>query len=97
MARTLIKDTCETARQIMGGELDANLGDIMQAVQARKRNMFRPGTRVRFVGTKNPAMDGVEGAVTKVNARTVSVGVGEKDEFGYEKEYNADVALLEVI
>lgn len=102
MARMLIKDTCETARRIMDGELDADLTYILEACAARKKNMYRKGTKIRLVGTKNVSLDGKEGVVTKVNAKTVSVGIGAPStEFGMtyypDGEYNVPLSMLEVI
>ncbi len=92
----LLKDTCETAARIMAGELDGDLGFIAQAVQARKQRMFRKGARVRLVGTRNPSLEGAEGRIIKVNQRTITVGVWS-DELGFEREFNVDPPLLELV
>ena len=98
----LLKDTCETARAIMAGELDSDLEMIRQAVAARQKARFRKGARVKLVGTKNPEIDGKEGVILKVNARTVSVGLGEKEvtdwgTFYKDGEFNCPPAMVEVI
>lgn len=91
----LIKDTCETARAIMAGELDSDISFILEACKARTKSMFRKGSRVRLVNTRNVSLEGAEGTIVKVNQKSVTVGVGEKDEFGYLKEYNVPLAMLE--
>lgn len=98
MARTLIKDTSPLAAEILDGKHDAILDYLDQAIRARKKTMFRKGTRVRLTGTRNPELEGREGVVTAVNAKRISVGVGEKDEYGfYEDSFLVPVAMLEVI
>lgn len=106
-ARRLIRDTCEIAAAIIDGKYDADLGYIAEAVQARKKAMYRKGVKVRLVGTKNPSLDGKVGTVLKVNATRISVGVGEKKTegagtpFAYEVwsdgEYNVPPSMLEIV
>lgn len=95
----LIKDTCETARAIMAGELDADLDYIMQACSARTKGMWRKGMTVRLTGTKNPTLDGKEGVILKVNTKTITIGVGvaTTDQWGtsYDGgEYNVPPSML---
>lgn len=97
MARKLLKDTCETARAIIDGELDADLDYIAQAIRARQKSRFRPGARVRLVGTHNVTLEGVEGVVEKVNTKTITVGVGARDRFGYERSFNVPPSMLETV
>lgn len=59
--------------------------------------MFRPGLRVRLVGTRNPELDGQVGTVVKVNPKRVTVGLGERDRFGFEREYNVPASMLELV
>lgn len=95
MARRLLKDTCETARAIMAGELDSDLGWIAQACKARLKRMYVKGAQVRLVGTKNPEFEGKVGTIMKLNTKTVSVGVGEKDDYGfYAHELNVPTHML---
>lgn len=95
----LIKDTCETAARIMAGDLDGDLDWILQAVAARKKNLFRKGARVRLEGTKNPSYEGREGVIVKVNAKTITVGIGDFDrQWGvYESELNAPPSMVKVL
>jgi hypothetical protein len=82
---------------IVAGEHDADLDQIDLAIRNRKRRMFRPGTKVRLHGTRNASIDGMTGVILKVNAKRMTVGLGEKDQFGYEKEFLIPASMLEVI
>lgn len=102
MAIRELRDMNEMSRQIIDGEVDEHLESIAQAVQARKRMIFRPGTRVRLHGTRNVELDGAEGVVMKVNAKRITVGIGEYRDYGfgnggYEKEYNVPTDMLTVL
>ena len=99
MARQLLRDTCETARAIMDGGLDGDLTWIEQAAQARRKNLYRKGARVRLTGTRNRAIEGMEGTILRVNQKTVAVGCGEKDEFGFYRsgEFNVPPVMLELL
>lgn len=74
-----LKDTCETARAICAGELDADLDFIIQAATARKRQTlkksFRKGAAIRITTGK---LAGLEGVVIKINPKTMTVGLGTK-------------------
>lgn len=74
MARRRISETCELARQIMDGEHDADLGWILQAAQARTKNMFRVGSKVEI--TDGPDT-GKTATILRVSAKTITIGVGE--------------------
>lgn len=94
----LLKDTCLIAAQILDGDFDGDLDHIASAVAARKKMMFRPNARVRLVGTRNPEIDGQIGTVVKVNAKRVTVGLGDRDPvFGYAQEFLVPVAMLELV
>jgi hypothetical protein len=100
MARKLLKDTCTIAAEILDGQHDDDLDYIAQACKARLKARFRKGQRVVLRGTRNVELDGKEATILKVNAKTISVGVGEpKVEFGYtfysDGEFNVPPALLE--
>lgn len=83
---------------ILDGEYDGRrLEDLEHAISTRKKMMFRPGTKVRLVGTKNVEIDGKIGTVIKPGPKRISVGLGEKNQFGYEAQYNVPVAMLEVV
>jgi hypothetical protein len=97
MGKKLLKDTCVIAAQIIEGEFDADLGYIEQACKARKKNLFRRGTKVKLVGTRSVELDGQVGTVLKVNATRISVGLGELLEYGYEQEYNVPPNMLEIV
>jgi hypothetical protein len=88
-----------TIQGIVDGAHDADLDIIVQAAKARLKFKFRKGQRVRLVGTKNVELDGKEAIITKVNQKTISVAIGEKDEWGFypEGEYNVSPGLLEVV
>lgn len=94
MPRALLKDTCQIAAEILDGQHDANLDYIGQAIKARRHSQFRKGSTVRLHGTHNPSYEGRTGIVLKVNTKTVTVGVGEKDQFGYETELNVPPHML---
>lgn len=103
--KRLLKDTCEIAAEIIDGKHDDDLDYIAQAVKARIKMRFRKGDRVKLVGTRNPEIDGKVGTVLKVNAKTVSVGVGDvkHEEWDEAKrypfydggEFNVPLAMLE--
>jgi hypothetical protein len=76
-ARKLLKDTCPLAAAILAGDHDADLANILAAAQARTKSMWRKGMAVRFVGTKNPALEGKTGTILKVNTKTITVGAGD--------------------
>lgn len=61
--------------------------------------MYRPGTRVRFKNMtgKFAHLDGKEGEIEKVNTKSISVGYGKRDEFGYEHYVNASQDFLELV
>jgi hypothetical protein len=92
-----LKDTCALAAEILDGAHDADLDYIQQAVQERRKNTFRPGLRVRLHGTRDPELDGQVGTVVKVNPKRVTVGLGERDQFGYPREFNVPAAMLELV
>lgn len=87
----LLSDTCPLADAILSGEHDADLDYIHQAVQARRKSMFRYGARVRLTGTRSVDLDGREGTVLKVNARKVSVRLDDG------REYNVPTGMLELV
>jgi hypothetical protein len=72
-----LKDTCETARAICAGELDADLDYIIQAATQQKKRLlktsFRKGTKIRVTVGK---LAGLEGVVIKINPKTMTVGLG---------------------
>lgn len=77
MARTLIRDTCAVAAEIMDGMHDESLSHIQQAIAARMKNMFRPGSKVVLNKPGDP-LHGKRGVVLKVNPKRIAVGLGEK-------------------
>ncbi len=94
------------ATAIMAGEHDDVLDQVIAAAQARQKNRFRRGTRVRVTGTGDKT-DGKEGVVLKANPRTITVGLGgvtfeewdaKKDYPVYaDGEWNMTSGYLEVI
>ena len=83
---------------ILRGDFDGEgLEDLEHAVSIRRKTMFRPGTKVRLVGTRNPELEGREGVIVKVNPKRITVGLGERDAFGYEDEVLAPSRMLEVV
>jgi len=99
MARKLLRDTAAVVAQILDGEHDDVLGHIQDAVTTRRKNLYRPGTQVRAVNTRNVDLEGQVGTVIKVNARRVTVGFGEHDQaWGtWEKEFNVPDNMLQVV
>jgi hypothetical protein len=96
------EDWPEVVRQIMEGEHDDTLDLIQSAAKARIKNMWRKQMRIRVHGSKNPDLEGVEGVITKVNVKTITVGLGDAEvtQFGtiYSKgEWNMSPGLLEKI
>ena len=81
--------------EIYRGDHDDKLEYIRQACAARLHNRFRPGARMKLTGTRSVELDGQECVILKVNQTSITVGVGEKNQFGYEKEYNVPAAMLE--
>ena len=85
------------ALEIMKGLHDDEINNIQQACRARFKSMYRKGATCRLTGTRNVELDGKECVIIKVNTKSITVGVGKKDQFGYEKEYNVPQAMLEVL
>lgn len=90
----------EVVQAIMRGDYDADLSMIQSAAAARIKNMWRRGTQVRLVGTKNVELEGKTGVITKVNQKSISVGLGAvtHDQWGTtyaDGEYNVSPGLLE--
>lgn len=97
-----LKETSPLAAEILDGKHDADLDYIRQACAHRLKMRFRKGTAVRLTGTRNAHLEGKEGVILKVNARSISVGVGkaETDQWGttYDGgEYNVPPAMLEAL
>lgn len=65
------------AQSIFDGEHDDQLAEILAAAQARQKNRFRKGQRVRIDGTGQATINGAEGVILKTNTKTISVGVGD--------------------
>lgn len=91
-----------TVQGIVDGQHDDGLDIIVQAAQARLKFRFRKGTRIRLTGTRNVNLEGKEGVITKVNQKTISVGLGAPttDVYGTtyaDGEYNVSPNLLEVV
>lgn len=91
-----------TVQGIVNGDHDAVLDIVVQAAKARLKFKFRKGQRIRLTGTRNVELEGKEGVITKVNQKSISVGLGEAttDQFGTiyaDGEYNVSPNLLEVL
>lgn len=97
MAGQLLRDVSEITRQIMDGEADDHLDIILQAVQARKHNIFRPGTQVRVKNANDASLNGQVGVVIKVLAKRIHVGLVDRDEFGFKREINFPPEMLEIV
>lgn len=102
MTRQLLRDSCELAARILDGEYDTDLDYIEQAARARAKRVaaesgIRVGARVRLINTRNPELEGAEGVVVKRNPKTYVVGLGERDQFGYPREFNVPRQLLEAV
>jgi hypothetical protein len=85
------------ALEIMEGKHDAHLNTIADACNKRLKAMFRKGQQVRLTGTRNVELEGQVGVVLKVNPKRITVGLGERGQFGYESEYNVPPHMLEVV
>lgn len=85
------------ALEIMKGLHDDELDVIQQACRARFKSIYRKNARCILRGTRNVEIDGKECVIIKVNTKSISVGLGKKDQFGYEKEYNVPAHMLEVL
>jgi hypothetical protein len=84
--------------EILDGDFDGKLlEDLQHAIAMRKKIMFRKGAKVRMVGTTNVQLEGKIGEVIKVNSTRISVGLGEKDQFGFAEVYNIPPRMLEVV
>jgi hypothetical protein len=84
---------------ILTGECSgALLEDIDHAMSIYKKKTFRPNTKVRLVGTRNPEIDGKIGVVIRANPKKIAVGLGEKQDWGgYEQEFGVPVRMLELV
>jgi hypothetical protein len=84
---------------IIDGTHDEELTEIQRVAAWRLKNLWRPRMRVRLEGTKNPELEGKEGVITKVNQKTISVGLGKAttDQWGTSYEFgdwNVSPSLL---
>lgn len=89
----------ELPQEILDGKHDDELDQIDSAVKWRKKQMFRPGSQYKLVGTKNTNLEGKIATVLRVNAKRIAVGVGEQtEEYGYKSwsdgEYNVPAGML---
>jgi hypothetical protein len=91
--------------EIMEGKHDDNLESIQNACKVRLKSMFRKGQRCRLTGTHNVELDGKLVTIIKVNAKSISVGVGEPEIVGGrrnppyfpEGSYNVPPRMLEAV
>jgi hypothetical protein len=85
------KEQVMTANQvvaaILDGEYDGALDGIDRAIRRRKKEMFRPGTRVRVAGNKAQG----EGVVTQVHIKRIGVTMDD----GHQ--WLVPASMLEVI
>jgi len=98
MGRTLAPSA--VANAIRKGDHDAELEQIDMAVKSRKQQLFRPGAKVRLVGLSRAShLEGKVGTVVKVNAKRITVGVGDKTDWGSytEGELLVPVGMLELV
>jgi hypothetical protein len=95
MARIVWSEVGGVAEAIINGQHDADLEYIQIACQARMKRMFRAGQRDRAVGTSNPEVDGKQGVIEKVNAKTIKVVLDEQR--GTGTWYNFPPRMLEVV
>lgn len=79
--------TNQLVAAILDGEHDASLAELERAVTRRKKQMFRPGTRVRVEGSKVAG----EGTVLKVNPKRISVQMDDG------RDWLIPPSMLEVI
>ena len=92
------KDYPAIVTAILAGEHDADLEFIQSAAAHRVKTMFRRGATVKVTNAcSNPELVGKTGTVIKANQKTVSVGIGERDQFGYESEFNFPPRMLEAV
>lgn len=91
MARKQWSDVGGVAHAIIKGEHDADLSYIQAACTQRLKQMYRKGTRVKLVGTRNPHIDGMEGVILKANTKSLTVRLDNG------QEYNVIPGLLELI
>lgn len=91
MARIVWSEIGGVAEAIANGEHDDQLEYIQIACKGRLKRMFRQGQRVRLKGTSNVELEGAEGIVEKVNAKSVSVTIPDHG------SYNVPPRMLEVI
>ena len=78
----------EVALAIMRGDHDEYLSQIQSAAAARVKGMWRKGTRVNIVGSKN-ADDDTGHAQCGVCERTMDPGVGCTEAKALAREHNA--------
>lgn len=66
----------EVALAIMRGEHDDELQHIQNACKTRLKVSYRKGQRFVLKGTRSVDLEGKECTILKVNAKTITVGVG---------------------
>jgi hypothetical protein len=69
-------DAGEIALAIMRGEHDEYLQHIQNACKTRLKVSFRKGQRYLLKGTRSVDLEGKEATIIKVNAKSITVGVG---------------------
>lgn len=89
----------EVALAIMRGEHDEHLQHIQNACKTRLKMSYRKGQRFVLKGTRSVDLEGKECVIIKVNAKSITVGVGEhtRDQFGdmySDGTYNVSPSLL---
>ena len=97
MGRTLAPSA--VANAIRKGDHDAELEQIELAIKNRKRNLFRPGMKVKLVNlSSSPELEGRIGEVVKVAPTRIKVGLGEKAPWGWsEGTILCPIGMLEVV
>ena len=85
--------------EIMEGKHDDVLESIQNACRVRLKDRFRKGQKCRLTGTKSVELDGKIVTILKVNAKSISVGVGEANQWGgYDAgSYNVPPRMLEAV
>jgi len=88
--------------EIMEGKHDDVLESIQNACKTRLKVRFRKGQKCRLIGTHNVELDGKTVTIIKVNAKSISVGVGDPtNEYGEtyypEGSYNVPPRMLEAM
>jgi hypothetical protein len=100
--RPLLSDISPLHAEIIKGDYDEHLDSLVQAIEWRRKSIWRKGMKVRVVNCNTERLNGKEGIVLKVNKVRISVGLGKATKYPYgttyeDGEYGFPPHMLEAV